>query len=197
MKILSIISMICFLIISIQEDLTYILADMQDNWSIGNGCGQFDNQCYKECFSDAMELNGNNLEVMWVQLTINQPITNNDIEQDVTQLLVSEQIVLKCPVSEAYQNESTIIVLNETLSNSDNKLNSFKIYPNPATDYFVVEGENISKIECFNILGRKIFSIKKTSVLNKIYPLNYSSGMYLLKITDESGEVINRKLIIQ
>ena len=180
-----------------QQDLSYILADMQRGWSIGNGCGQFGNNGYKVCKTDALELNGDVLEVMWVELTVHQPITNYGVETDVLELLANGQIILKCEISSDYQNESTIIVLDQTLGNIDSHSMPLRVYPNPAKNHVFIEAHNLKQIACYDTNGRLLFSIKNPTTLNKVYLFNYSDGLYHLVLKDLLGGIENRKLIVK
>jgi len=68
------------------------------------------------------------------------------------------------------------------------------IFPNPTSDYFTVDyTEDISKVEIFNIIGRhiKTFDVLES---NKTFNVsNLAGGLYLIRITDGSGEVIATK----
>lgn len=179
------------------QNLTYILEDMQGGWSIGNGCGQFGNEGYRICNTDAIELNGNTLEVMWVQLTVYSQITDFGIEKDVIELLASGQLMLACEISEEYQNESTIIIIDRGLSIPESELKTLKVYPNPASDHVFIKGKNLQSIRCYDSNGRLLFTVNKPSNLNKVYLFNFSDGLYHLVIRDILGGVENRKLIVK
>ena len=75
------------------------------------------------------------------------------------------------------------------------KLN-FTIYPNPATDYIrLVTDANIKSITLIDAVGNTIIKQEVTD-----YDLDISgisSGVYFLKLIDESGNVNVQKLIIQ
>lgn len=65
----------------------------------------------------------------------------------------------------------------------------FKIYPNPAQNFVIVEGVDLNQVELFNLKGQKMtVSFNDTKIdLNSI-----PSGIYLLKV----NEVV-RKLIVE
>jgi len=79
-----------------------------------------------------------------------------------------------------------------TLSTQDQRFTNVSVFPNPANNKVTVQSTfDIDKIEVYNLLGAKLFSIKDISIVN-ISGLN--SGIYLLKIT--SGiETVTRKII--
>ncbi|MEJ6616212.1 MAG: T9SS type A sorting domain-containing protein [Crocinitomicaceae bacterium] len=71
------------------------------------------------------------------------------------------------------------------------------IYPNPSNGTFIVKGlEEISQIEVVNSLGQTIQKIKTKS--NSIVKIDLSNrkGVYFVKLSDELGDLITRKVII-
>ncbi|MFA7082644.1 MAG: fibronectin type III domain-containing protein [Bacteroidales bacterium] len=82
--------------------------------------------------------------------------------------------------------------------NNINKENySVNIYPNPARDYIIIEGENIEKIEIYNIHGQKLQ--EKEVNTSKHITLNTKSltnGTYHIKIIHHNGQILTKKLII-
>ncbi|MBN8643551.1 MAG: T9SS type A sorting domain-containing protein [Flavobacteriales bacterium] len=69
------------------------------------------------------------------------------------------------------------------------------LFPNPAQDYFVIEGENqIEKIDIYNLLGQKVKSFTQPSTQYTIDEL--SSGTYIIEATTENG-VAKTKLVIE
>jgi len=85
---------------------------------------------------------------------------------------------------------------SNTLSVNDiSNASNFKMYPNPTKSEIIIDigGTNpIEKIEIYNILGEKIKEVKEfnDTKISKV-TVNYSPGIYLVKIND-----ITKKLII-
>ncbi|MDD2192895.1 MAG: T9SS type A sorting domain-containing protein, partial [Bacteroidales bacterium] len=74
---------------------------------------------------------------------------------------------------------------------------SINIYPNPARVYIIIEGDNIEKIEIFNINGQKLQEKKVNN--SKHITLNTKSlanGTYHIKIIHHDGQILTKKLII-
>lgn len=67
-------------------------------------------------------------------------------------------------------------------------LSSLLVYPNPTNDFIKIEAQvEISKIELFDIEGRNIIS-KSPNIASTILSLaDYSSGIYLLRVTTPQG----------
>jgi len=70
------------------------------------------------------------------------------------------------------------------------------IYPNPANDYFKISGDNIIKIEIFNITGQLVYSTKNISANENINTRDFERGAYIIKITSDAGVSIEQ-LILQ
>lgn len=69
--------------------------------------------------------------------------------------------------------------------------NIFKVYPNPSSNIFSIQGENITKIEVINELGQIILQTNKTL---KIDLSGHPKGVYFIKILTDKQAII-KKLI--
>ena len=71
------------------------------------------------------------------------------------------------------------------------------MYPNPVTDYFVIETGQLKdqlNIEIFDMNGKLVYKVYPTNNLNnqKIDVSSFSSGMYQLKIgSNQQYKLIN------
>jgi hypothetical protein len=88
-----------------------------------------------------------------------------------------------------------------TLSNGIDQvfnLNDISSYPNPARDLVTISSkkENIKAIFLFNILGKKVTALNSNSREVSIDISNLASGLYIAKISTESG-IGSIKLIIE
>ncbi len=104
------------------------------------------------------------------------------------------EAVYDCGSSEkvCYTWKSQLLSINE---NSQNK--SIVIYPNPAKDVITIESVVLLKqISIINSFGKEVYNVdvnKETQAV--INTNNYKSGLYIVKITTETG-LINKNLII-
>jgi len=70
------------------------------------------------------------------------------------------------------------------------------IYPNPATNFIKISTtENISNVEVYNIVGKRVLSIKKLEN-NQVDISNLASGMYMLRLTNGTS-VTTKKIMKQ
>lgn len=76
---------------------------------------------------------------------------------------------------------------------------SVAVYPNPASDYLIVNAENIiPEVNIYDITGRSVMSINNSN--NKIIQINVSDlkkGLYFINIQDKDGSIVNKKLTVE
>lgn len=70
-----------------------------------------------------------------------------------------------------------------------------KLYPNPTTGQFTVEGANVAKVEVFNLVGQKIYH-SEGRVVN-IDASDWNKGIYLVNIIEQNGAVVTKKLVVK
>jgi len=76
--------------------------------------------------------------------------------------------------------------------------NSISIFPNPSNGVFTLKGvEGITSIQVLNSLGQTVESID--SNMNSIVKIDLSNrkGVYFVKLMDNSGDLITKKVIIK
>ena len=69
--------------------------------------------------------------------------------------------------------------------------NSFKIYPNPTTDYFMLndDGDVVSRVVIYNIIGRQVRSYNVVD--NYKYSVNdLPEGIYIVRLLNNSGNTV-------
>ena len=88
---------------------------------------------------------------------------------------------------------------NTTASTSNNTITGFNAYPNPVkgNSLTVTTSSTEAKtVNIFNVLGRKVFS-QRFSSMNKIMDISgISSGVYIMKVA-EGNNIATKKLIIE
>jgi len=94
--------------------------------------------------------------------------------------------------------DSVIITVNSCGTDISQLSNDhILIYPNPVNDLLYIKtNENIS-IEIYNSLGKKITQQETGNIETQIDLINFSPGIYFLKMTDQSGIVYRRTFIKQ
>ena len=71
-----------------------------------------------------------------------------------------------------------------------------KLYPNPTTGQFTVEGANVEKVEVYNLVGQKVCEQHGSKVVN-IDVTNWHKGIYLVNIIEKDGAVVAKKLVVR
>ncbi|MCF0056412.1 ice-binding family protein [Dyadobacter sp. CY356] len=76
------------------------------------------------------------------------------------------------------------------------------LYPNPAVDYLTLNVDDISmiqRIQISNILGVNVYDITKAAsdLSSKVDVKNLPSGMYIVRITNNTGNIASAKIVKQ
>ena len=71
-----------------------------------------------------------------------------------------------------------------------------KLYPNPTTGQFIVEGANVAKVEVYNLVGQKVCEQQGCKVVN-IDATRWNKGIYLINIIEKNGAVTTKKLVVK
>ncbi len=104
----------------------------------------------------------------------------------------------------SYSNSTTYwddlsFVKNATASLKNNAIEGFAAYPNPVNNntFTITSNSNSKKaFAVFNLLGKQVLSSSFTGVKSDVDVSNISSGMYILKVT-EDGKTATKKLVIK
>ncbi len=88
------------------------------------------------------------------------------------------------------------ITINEDLLSVNELSTEAKLYPNPTTGQFTVEGANVARVEVYNLIGQKVCEQQGTKVVN-INAADWNSGVYLVNIIEANGAVVTKKLVVR
>jgi len=70
-----------------------------------------------------------------------------------------------------------------------------RVFPNPAAEHIFVSGlSGTSKVEIFSVSGAKVF--EKTINEDQMIPIDFESGMYFVKISNEEKQIV-KKIIVK
>ncbi|TFH27723.1 MAG: T9SS type A sorting domain-containing protein [Bacteroidia bacterium] len=75
----------------------------------------------------------------------------------------------------------------------------FRMFPNPASELVYIESDTpIEDVEIYSISGRKVYQNPSPSGYSVVVDIqDLPSGLYLVKIALQSGEVISQKLVVR
>lgn len=111
---------------------------------------------------------------------------------DFTRILAPGDYYLKISsISPTNTNYQTPYIFNITtsLGTNDNEFNSISFYPNPVKDILTIENFNYTKASIYSVLGQ-LLEVKlneNSSNASQINMSNFSNGMYILVLENESG----------
>ena len=87
-----------------------------------------------------------------------------------------------------------VFIEDELLGVNENSAET-KLYPNPTTGSFTIEGVNVAKAEVYNLVGQKVYEAQgKTMTIDAA---NWNKGIYLVNITSQNGAVETKKLVVK
>ena len=94
------------------------------------------------------------------------------------------------------QNDCTYgVTINENLLSVNELSSEAKLYPNPTTGQFTVEGANVAKVEVYNLVGQKVHEAEGKTI--SIDAAEWNKGIYLVNIIEENGAVMTKKLVVK
>lgn len=118
------------------------------------------------------------------------------------EVLVSPKVYAKSPVTTNIVIESTLgtqtvdVTVNSSWYDGIVESNSVcEIYPNPTTGSFTVKGNDLAKVEVYNLVGQKVFE-QEGSMVN-INASNWNKGVYMVNMTNQNGSVETQKLMVK
>ena len=88
------------------------------------------------------------------------------------------------------------VAINEDLLTVTELSTEAKLYPNPTTGQFTVEGANVDKVEVFNLVGQKVYEQQGSKVVN-IDATQWNKGIYLVNIIEKNGAAVTKKLVVK
>ena len=87
------------------------------------------------------------------------------------------------------------VTINENLLSVNELSSEAKLYPNPTTGQFTVEGANVAKVEVYNLVGQKVHEAEGKTI--SIDAAEWNKGIYLVNIIEQSGAVVTKKLVVR
>ena len=94
------------------------------------------------------------------------------------------------------QNDCTYsVAINEDLLSVTELSAETKLYPNPTTGQFTVEGANVARVEVYNLVGQKVHEAEGQVV--NIDAAEWNKGIYLVNIIEQNGATVTKKLVVK
>lgn len=84
------------------------------------------------------------------------------------------------------------------IASMQEKLNTLKLYPNPAKTNITISGNKMKQIEIVDMLGRQVLTKQLGGTENATINIsNLQRGLFLVRVIDANGKVSSHKLIIE
>ncbi|MBQ5457160.1 MAG: T9SS type A sorting domain-containing protein, partial [Bacteroidales bacterium] len=141
------------------------------------------------------------------EATIKDSAAENTIARHyniATPTLPGEQ-QLAITLTDFYGNTKTIykdIYVNpcHDLAVDENDNIMLSVYPNPATEYINIAGENIAEIEICNLLGEVVYYNSSVAPRHDativISTENMPAGSYFVRVRMEDSKVVTKKIVV-
>ena len=111
-------------------------------------------------------------------------------EQQLTITLTDFYGNTKTIYKDLYVNHCNDLVVDE------NENIVLSVYPNPATEYINIAGENIAGIEICNLLGEVVYETQLCNGNNVISTDGMGAGSYFVKVRMADGKVVTKKIVV-
>lgn len=92
----------------------------------------------------------------------------------------------------SFQNPDQLYVKVELLNIDETNVNGMLIYPNPAKDNLTIMAEGMKRVTITNTLGQVVYDNEANSDNEVINMSQYDAGIYMVRITTESGSVVRK-----
>lgn len=125
-------------------------------------------------------------------------------------IAVGESVEVEVYMNEVWKRELVIeteLVINSSVGEQtipvtwtgevglvENNFASTEIYPNPMNDVLYIESENITSVTVFNAVGQQVLFVENR---NEIDVTSLSNGLYFVRLVDNKGNTLTKKIIKQ
>ena len=100
------------------------------------------------------------------------------------------EIVITSSVGE----QVVTVMYDGTVGLEENSFASTEIYPNPMNDVLYIESENIASVTIFNAVGQQVLFVENR---NEIDVASLCNGLYFVRLVDNKGNTLTKKIIKQ
>ncbi|MBI9034230.1 MAG: carboxypeptidase regulatory-like domain-containing protein [Bacteroidales bacterium] len=93
------------------------------------------------------------------------------------------------------ESAAEVVMFTITIDVEDMEANGIAVYPNPATEYVVLDMQGSAKVEIFNTIGDIVKSIENYNSGNEINIENLEAGAYFFRITNNDHTSIQKVIV--
>lgn len=141
-----------------------------------------------------------------------EPVTEATIKDTAVENIIAKHYNIATPthlgeqqlaitITDFYGNTKTIykdIYVNSCheVEVNENENIVLSVYPNPARENIIVEGENIAEIQVCNLLGEVVYEMQQCNGNNIISTENMPAGSYFVRVSMADGKVVTKKIVV-
>ena len=89
------------------------------------------------------------------------------------------------------------LYINYTVGVNEQTEGDVSIFPNPTTSRFTVEGQGLNHVTVYNLMGQKVYEMACQDESVDINLSDVESGIYMVRISTNNGEVTKRITVIR
>lgn len=129
----------------------------------------------------------NTLINQWEELTFNfAAFIGTPASIDINRIVIFPDFAVRTQDNIVYFDDITFSAI---LGVDEFQTANFKVYPNPATDFWTIKSESslITSVEVIDIQGKQVMYSQPNSLEMKIDASNIAQGIYMARISSETG----------
>jgi len=97
------------------------------------------------------------------------------------------KLVLGAKSNAKWAYDTIMVFVSPTASIESILLSEFKVYPNPSSDYLVIDFKGIADVSFYNSIGSKVLELNHYAGGTPIYSItSIATGVYTIKLTKEN-----------
>lgn len=138
-----------------------------------------------------------NKTLKWYSDNIDFPIEENAyvVLKESGQVTFSVELEENTTLKQSSKTTITVDEVSATIG--DLSKSAFSLHPNPASGITILNGAEGTSLEVFSASGNLVYHVANCSSEEMLLLNGWTSGMYILKVTAESGKVTQQKLLVK
>lgn len=143
---------------------------------------------------------GENYDAFVVEHDFSLPYTiavGESLEVEVSSAMVfKEDVVIESElaINSSVGEQMIPVSWTGTVGLEENSFASTEIYPNPMNDVLYIESEDIISVTIFNAVGQQVLFVENR---NEIDVASLNNGLYFVRLADNKGNTLTKKIIKQ
>lgn len=120
-----------------------------------------------------------------------------DFKYQVTSVYLTDNGECESGFAKSYENPENDYVMVTVTSVYENEVENIIVYPNPVNNVLNINAEGMTKIEFFDIVGKKVYENAINTDESHIDVSGFESGVYVVKVSTTKGDIVKRISIVR